>query len=82
MVFLRSHSKLKFIMKKSISIIAAVIMAVIFTNQAHAQEFQGLDKSPMDQAAYPASYRVSKGDLCTKGDQSHQHLRCLDPSAF
>lgn len=60
MVFLRSHSKLKFIMKKSISIIAAVIMAVIFTNQAHAQEFQGLDKSPMDQAAYPASYRVSE----------------------
>ena len=46
-------------MKKSISLIAALILAVVFTNQANAQEFKDLDKSPMDQAAYPASYRVS-----------------------
>jgi hypothetical protein len=46
-------------MKKSLSLIAALILAVVFTNQTNAQEFEDLDKSPMDQAAYPASYRVS-----------------------
>ena len=46
-------------MKKSLSLIAALILAVVFTNQANAQEFKDVDKSPMDQAAYPASYRVS-----------------------
>ena len=47
-------------MKKTISLIAVLVIAVIFTNQANAQEFKGLDKSPMDQAAFPASYRVSE----------------------
>ena len=46
-------------MKKSISLIAALVIAVVFTNQANAQEFKDLDKSPMDQAAFPSSYRVS-----------------------
>ena len=46
-------------MKKSLSLIAALILAVVFTNQANAKEFKDVDKSPMDQAAYPASYRVS-----------------------
>jgi hypothetical protein len=46
-------------MKKTLSLIAALIVAVIFTNQANAQDFKDMDKSPMDQAAYPASYRVS-----------------------
>lgn len=46
-------------MKKSISLIAALILAVVFTNQTNAQKFKDLDKSPMDQAAFPASYRVS-----------------------
>lgn len=46
-------------MKKTLSLIAVLIIAVVFTNQANAQEFKDLDKSPMDQASYPASYRVS-----------------------
>lgn len=46
-------------MKKTFSIIAALILAVVFTNDANAQKFRPLDKSPMDQASYPSSYRVS-----------------------
>lgn len=46
-------------MKKTFSLIAALIIAVVFTNQTNAQEFKDLDKSPMDQAAFPSSYRVS-----------------------
>ena len=40
-------------MKKTISLIAALVLAVVFTNQANAQEFPDLDKSPMDVAAFP-----------------------------
>lgn len=46
-------------MKKTFSIVAALILAVVFTNDMNAQKFGGLDKSPMDQAAFPSSYRVS-----------------------
>lgn len=46
-------------MKKTISLIAALVLAVVFTNQANAQDFPKMDKSPMDQASYPSSYRVS-----------------------
>lgn len=46
-------------MKKTLSLVAALVLAVIFSNQATAQDFKGLDKSPMDVAAYPSSYRVS-----------------------
>ena len=46
-------------MKKSILMIAVFVLTVVFSNQAFAQSFRGLDKSPMDVAAYPASYRVS-----------------------
>ncbi len=34
-----------------------LVVAVVFSDQAFAQDFKGLDKSPMDVAAYPASYR-------------------------
>jgi hypothetical protein len=46
-------------MKKTFSLIAVLLLAVVFTNQANAQEFPKMDKSPMDQAAYPSSYRVA-----------------------
>ncbi|MFY0629047.1 MAG: DUF2911 domain-containing protein [Flavobacteriaceae bacterium] len=46
-------------MKKTFSIVAALILAVVFTNDMNAQKFGSLDKSPMDQAAFPSSYRVS-----------------------
>lgn len=36
----------------------------IFTSiHSNAQKFSSLDKSPMDAAAFPASYRVSKKDI-------------------
>lgn len=39
--------------------LCALAVALIFTTELSAQEFGGLDKSPMDVAAYPSSYRVS-----------------------
>lgn len=44
-------------MKKNLSIIAAFVFAVIFTNQANAQEFKEIDKSPMDVSSYPDNWR-------------------------
>lgn len=46
-------------MKKSIVSIFIFTIALVFTNEAVAQKFEGLNKSPMDAAAYPSSYRVS-----------------------
>lgn len=46
-------------MKKSVVSIFIFTIALVFTNKAVAQSFAGLDKSPMDAAAYPSSYRVS-----------------------
>lgn len=46
-------------MKKSVVSIFIFTIALVFTNKVVAQSFTGLDKSPMDAAAYPSSYRVS-----------------------
>ncbi|WGH74870.1 DUF2911 domain-containing protein [Tenacibaculum tangerinum] len=46
-------------MKKSILFIIFLTMAFVFSNEAMAQKFPKLDKSPMDAAAYPSSYRIS-----------------------
>ncbi|WP_431167151.1 DUF2911 domain-containing protein [Tenacibaculum halocynthiae] len=46
-------------MKKSILSIIVFTIALVFSNEINAQEFPGLDKSPMDAASYPSSYRVS-----------------------
>ncbi len=46
-------------MKKSIFTIAVFIFALTFSNEATAQKFSGLDKSPMDAASYPSSPRIS-----------------------
>ena len=45
-------------MKKYLAL-GALAVALIFTTDLTAQDFSGLDKSPMDVAAYPSSYRVS-----------------------
>ena len=45
-------------MKKYLAL-SALAIALIFTTDISAQDFSGLDKSPMDVAAYPSSYRVS-----------------------
>ena len=46
-------------MKKRIVVLAMLMVAVLFSTEVMAQEFKGLDKSPMDAASYPSSYRVS-----------------------
>jgi len=50
-------------MKKSIFAIAVFAITVLFTNDLSAQKFRGLDKSPLDIAAFPSSYKVSKKDI-------------------
>ena len=45
-------------MKNYLTILLLAI-ALVFTAQSEAQDFSGLDKSPMDVAAFPSSYRVS-----------------------
>jgi len=46
-------------MKKTFSLIATLVLAVVFTNQVDAQQFGEIDPSPLDQAYYPVSYRAS-----------------------
>jgi len=45
-------------MKKVITI-AFMALAMVFATEATAQKFGGLDKSPMDGASFPSSYKVS-----------------------
>jgi len=44
---------------KRVFTLAAIALTMVFATTASAQEFSGLDKSPMDMASYPTSYRVS-----------------------
>lgn len=44
---------------KKVSLIALMAIAMIFTTEATAQKFSGLDKSPMDMASYPTDYKVA-----------------------
>lgn len=44
---------------KNVITIALVAIALVFSVEASAQDFAGLDKSPMDAAAFPSSYKVS-----------------------
>ncbi|UJH66692.1 DUF2911 domain-containing protein [Allomuricauda sp. SCSIO 65647] len=44
---------------KKIYLFFALTVALVCSNEINAQEFSGLDKSPADIAAYPASYRVA-----------------------
>ena len=47
-------------MKKIILLVAVFALTIGFSNQAIAQNFKGLDKSPMDIASFPSNYRVSE----------------------
>ena len=47
-------------MKKTILLVAVFVLTIGFSNQAIAQNFKGLDKSPMDIASFPSNYRVSE----------------------
>lgn len=46
-------------MKKTFLVVALLLFSGIFLKQAKAQDFKGLDKSPMDLASYPDNYRIS-----------------------
>ncbi|MEH6514109.1 DUF2911 domain-containing protein [Maribacter arcticus] len=46
-------------MKKTFAI-ATLMLALVLTTAVSAQEFSGIDKSPMDMAAYPTDYKVSE----------------------
>ena len=47
-------------MKKIILLVAVFALSIGFSNQAIAQNFKGLDKSPMDIASFPSNYRISE----------------------
>ncbi len=44
---------------KKLFALPILMLALVFTTNATAQNFSGLDKSPMDMATYPSSYKVS-----------------------
>ena len=46
-------------MKNTILTIAVFVTTLISSLQLTAQEFKSLDKSPMDMAAFPSSYKIS-----------------------
>lgn len=45
-------------MKKYLTL-SLFVLAVVFSTTSNAQDFSGLDKSPMDMASFPSSYKVS-----------------------
>ena len=47
-------------MKNSILTITVFVITLISSLQITAQEFKNLDKSPMDMASYPSSYKISE----------------------
>ena len=63
-------------MKNSILPIAIFVITLVSSPQITAQEFKGLDKSPMDMAAFPSSYRVS--DKIVKVIYSRPQLKGRD----
>ncbi len=44
---------------KKLFTLATLVLALVFTTEATAQEFGGLDKSPADISSYPSSGRIS-----------------------
>lgn len=57
-------------MKKTLSIVAVLMFAVVFTNDATAQKFRGLDKSPADVVLSPR-----RGDKVVKIVYSRPQLK-------
>lgn len=60
-------------MKKNVLVIALFAMAVLFSNETTAQKFDPLDKSPMDVARFPYSWKVS--DKIVKVTYSRPQLK-------
>lgn len=45
---------------KKLFALSILMLAMVFATTATAQKFSGLDKSPMDMATYPSSYKISE----------------------
>lgn len=75
-LYLHKLIKLKYIMKKTIVSFVILAVAVLFSVNTNAQEFEELDKSPMDGASYPSSYKVS--DKLVKVIYSRPQLKGRD----
>ena len=63
-------------MKNSILTIVVFVITLISTLQLTAQEFKSLDKSPMDKATFPSSYKIS--DKIAKVIYSRPQLKGRD----
>ena len=63
-------------MKNSILSIAVFVITLISSSQLTAQKFKSLDKSPMDVAAFPNSYKIS--DKIVKVVYSRPQLKGRD----
>ena len=63
-------------MKNTILTIAVFVTTLISSLQLTAQEFKSLDKSPMDMAAFPRSYKIS--DKIVKVIYSRPQLKGRD----
>ncbi len=44
---------------KNVLTLTLMVCAMVFTSNSFAQEFSGIDKSPMDMASYPSDYKNS-----------------------
>ncbi|EAQ99657.1 hypothetical protein FB2170_01816 [Maribacter sp. HTCC2170] len=44
---------------KNLFALSILMLALVFTTNVSAQKFSGLDKSPMDMATYPSSYKIA-----------------------
>ncbi len=44
---------------KKLFALSILMLALVFTTNSSAQKFSGLDKSPMDMATFPSSYKIS-----------------------
>ncbi len=44
---------------KKLFALSILMLALVFTTNSTAQKFSGLDKSPMDIATFPSSYKIS-----------------------
>ena len=45
---------------KKVFTLATLMLALVLATTVSAQDFSGIDKSPMDMAAYPTDYKVSE----------------------
>ena len=63
-------------MKNTVLTIAVFVTTLISSLQLTAQEFKSLDKSPMDMAAFPSSYKIS--DKIVKVIYSRPQLKGRD----